>query len=403
MRKLIAGGLSVLGLTSCASPGVPPGAPERNTPPAVLQLVPDTNSVKVNARYVVVQFDAVVSERPVSPGAQSLADLVTLSPRHGDIDVDWKRSQIRIRPKRGWKDNTTYSIQIAPGIADLQGNVRDSTITLVFSTGPTLDSTFVRGIVFDWVSGAPVSGAVVEAVPRPDSSSVYIAHSDSEGYYSIRVPNNQNFTVRASINTLQERAFDARMAYDTSYIAFRDSAFVELLAYTHDTVGPTLGAVRPVDSVTLEARFAGLIDPLRFPGESQLRLFDADSNEIDILSITPSTLMNVETDTVTEIDSTDIILSDTLARDTVSIDTTGVSRVEEGPLKPGKPLLFRELIIVTAVPLQSESDYVLRAFRFVNPDGHASDSEMRFKTPPAPPPPEATDSAAVERPSSEIQ
>ena len=49
--------------------------------------------------------------------------------------------------------------------------------TLVFSTGPTIPTLRINGIVFDWVAERPAPNALIEAI-TPDSI-VYLAQADS--------------------------------------------------------------------------------------------------------------------------------------------------------------------------------------------------------------------------------
>ncbi len=372
MRKVTVAFAIAATLSACASPGTPPGAPERHIAPQVVSITPDTNATNVKARDVVVKFDAVVSERPAATNATELHDLVTVSPRRGDIDVDWKRSSIAIRPKRGWLPNTTYTVSIAPGISDLQGNVRKDPVTIIFSTGDSIAQSFVRGVVFDWMTGMPAPGAIVEVVPRPDSAAVYVAVADSAGRFEIRAPNAEHYTVRASINTLKERVFDSRMAFDTLSVALRDSARVELLTYARDSVGPQLGIVRIDDSVTLRAMFTGAIDPITLPALTQFSLLASDSSRIPIASAVPITLFQ---------EAADSAMRDSLKNNAEANAPTAAVVDTAARNKPSKPLLFREIVLKLAQPLTQKSEYVLKVSDIRSPSGVAASSERKFTAP----------------------
>lgn len=404
-------------MAACASPGTPPGAPERLTPPAVLKWVPDSAATNVDTRYAIVQFDAVVSERPSAASARELKDLVLISPRHGDIDVDWRRSSLRIRPKNGWKKNTTYTITIAPGISDLQNNVRDTAIITVFSTGGSLDNGSIRGTVFNWETGEPAAGAIVEGVPTSDTTSIYITKTDSIGNFKLRTPTGNQFVVRSSINTLGDKVFDRRMAFDTTVITLSDTASVELRAFQRDSIGPSLGTIRYEDSTRLSVSFTGYLDPETKIDVSQFKLFDPDSNAVVIDSIgsipdssdmdsTVATDILVskdtsgKTDTLIRTDTSSIsdtlirtdtlgkadtlIRSDTLAkRDTISRDTVTADSIaaKQTPVKRSIPALKREIILYLSRPLADDKEYTLAATGIKNPNGAVGDSKRTFKTP----------------------
>jgi len=103
----------------------------------------------------------VVTERP--QGVTNLGDLFVVSPRQGAPNVSWHREEISVKPRKGWLPNTTYTVTMLPGIADLRGNVRNTGAATFFSTGPAIDNGAIVGSVYDLVTGATVAGALVEA------------------------------------------------------------------------------------------------------------------------------------------------------------------------------------------------------------------------------------------------
>src|SRR5438876_4327507 len=92
----------------CASPGMPPGGPVDTTAPLVIGIVPDSGTINAKPGAVVFKFDETVAERP--SGAATLADLFLISPRDGVPNVAWHRGTVDIKPSRGWKPNTPYTI-----------------------------------------------------------------------------------------------------------------------------------------------------------------------------------------------------------------------------------------------------------------------------------------------------
>jgi len=168
---------------ACASPGFPPGGAVDRVPPVLVRVTPDTGTLNVRPREVVFQFDKVISERPAS--VQSLEQLVVVSPTEGVVNVDWHRQQIRIRPRKGWRANTAYSVTILPGLSDLQGNATRTPVRTEFSTGARLTNGTIRGVAFDWVAQAVVRGALIEAVTGADTNVRYVAATDSTGRFSL--------------------------------------------------------------------------------------------------------------------------------------------------------------------------------------------------------------------------
>ena len=150
---------------ACASPGMPPGGPPDAAAPQIVRIIPDTGAVNVKPKEVLFQFDEVVAERP--PSVTSLADLFLISPRDGLPNASWHRDAIGIRPAHGWRANTAYTVIMQKGLADNRGNVRNTGASTTFSTGPTIPRTRISGTIFDWLSGSPANGALIESFVPP--------------------------------------------------------------------------------------------------------------------------------------------------------------------------------------------------------------------------------------------
>ncbi len=118
MRRLIAGAAAVA-VVACASAGTPPGGPEDHAPPQIVSISPDSGQTNVNLKHVEFKFDEVVSDRPV--GAAQLDQIFLISPRNGQPDISWHRTRIDVRPKNGFRANTTYRVTMLPGLVDLRG------------------------------------------------------------------------------------------------------------------------------------------------------------------------------------------------------------------------------------------------------------------------------------------
>lgn len=238
-------------MLGCASPGMPPGGPPDVEAPRLVGIAPDSGRVGVSPRSVVFRFDEVVGETP--PGATTLADLFVISPQQGTPVVEWEREEVTVRPRRGWRANTVYSVTMLPGLADLRGNVRKEGAATMFATGATIPATTIAGVLFDWAAGSPVNAGLVQAI-TPDST-IYLAYSDSAGAFSLRHLPPGSYELKGVVDGNRNRALDPREPWDTVTVALADSARVELFAFVHDSIGPRVQEVVVQDSVTLRVRF----------------------------------------------------------------------------------------------------------------------------------------------------
>lgn len=375
----------MLALFACASPGVPPGGPERHTPPAITRIQPDTNSVGVRGKEFVIHFDEVISEHPA--GATTLGDLVLISPRNGQPVVDWHRSSLSIRPRRGWRANTAYTVTVLPGIADLRGNVRTTPTVVTFSTGPSIPNTSIRGTMFDWLSGLPIGGGMVEVRPQTDTSVVYVTASDSIGHYRLVGLPPARYQVRGYADGNRNRGLDPGEAFDTTRVDLADSLNLEILAFAHDSTGPKLGTVTVQDSVTLRANFDTPIDPRVPLTPAMFTLTAPDSSHIAIASVK-------------------VMQQDTTHPAPVAAPPPTAPSVIPVPQrrappkivlpKPTRPLLVRDVIIVASKPLQAGATYRLDALNAMGPTGRKLSSSQTFTVPKPEKP--ATPSASPAKP-----
>ncbi|MBV6521599.1 MAG: hypothetical protein MNPFHGCM_01740 [Gemmatimonadaceae bacterium] len=253
VRRLILVGL----LAACAQTGAPPGGPPDDVAPKLLRIRPDTNALNVRTRDVTLLFDEVVSERP--QGATGLAGLFLISPSVGEPIVGWHRNRLEVRPRGGYRDNTTYTVTMLPGLSDLDSNVDSSGVTFVFSTGPTIATGRITGTVFDWPGDKTAPRSLVEAISLPDSLH-YVASSDSLGEFLMGHLPNGTYLLRALLDGNRNRQVDPRESYDTATVTLDDSLHREMYAFVRDTLGPSLTTVTIRDSLTLKLTFDHPLD-----------------------------------------------------------------------------------------------------------------------------------------------
>jgi hypothetical protein len=364
--------------TACASPGMPPGGPPDVAAPQIVEIVPDSGKVGVKPKEVLFRFDEVVSERPT--GSATLSDLFLISPRDGVARASWHRDVVAVRPEHGWRSNTPYTVIMLRGLSDIRGNVRNTGASTFFSTGSSIPATRVAGNVFDWVSGTPASGALVESFVPPDSLHPFVALADSSGGFAIEHVPPGHYLLRAYVDRNKNFGIDPSEAWDSTSIALGDSARTTLLLFVHDTVPPRIRDIRAVDSVTLQITFDKPIDPGQTLGVANFAILRSDSTRVPILSAAPPP-------------------PDTLAR-AVPVPAPRPAAPLSGRPTPArrdttppapKPVMPRPAPIADVVlklqqPLAPKVAYRVRAIGIRGLLGKTGDSDRVF-TPPAPPPP----------------
>jgi hypothetical protein len=393
-------------LVACASPQTPPGGPVDEDAPQLVRMRPDTNATNVRAGAIGFEFDEVISERP--QGAPSLAELFLISPSTGANSLSWRRTRLEVKPRGGLRPNTTYSVVMLPGLTDLDGNVDSVGTSLVFSTGPSIATGRLRGVVFDWMAERAAPRAFIEAFALPDSTR-YLGFADSTGRYDLANLPPGRYLVRALVDQNRNRILDPREPFDTTSVTLADSLRVALHAVARDTLGPSIERVELVDSLTLRVRFDRALDTTFVINPSVFVLKAADSTNVQLASAVGGRAFQRQRDDSTRVaalqDSVRRAQQADSARRADSVRTGRVAprpvaprpapaadTTREPPLKPAVRIPDVEAVLRLSAPLSLGSAFRLRAVEVRSIVGVTRSSERTFTTPRARP---AADTAAA--------
>jgi hypothetical protein len=266
-----------------------------------------------------------------------------------------------------------------PGLADIRGNVRNTGATTFFSTGPVIPRTRISGYVFDWVSGTPARGALVEAYIRPDSTHPYVALADTAGAFLIEHLPPARYSVKGYLDANKNLAADPSEPWDTVSVNLVDSARIQLLLFVHDTVPPRIRDVTAVDSLTLQVTFDKPVDPAQTLSAANFAVIGPDSAPVPIVSAGPT--------------PRDTIVRPPAAGIRVPAPPRGVAPGRADTTAAPRPVMARPSPISSAIirlqrPLNPKVVYRVRAIGIRGLLGHTGDSEKGY-TPPAPAPPAA--------------
>ena len=418
--RLIVVGAALLAACACANMGNPPGGPPDTAPPSIVTVRPESGAVVPEWKDdAVIQFDEVIDEMASGGGGggggggagiTGLARQVILSPVVGDVHVSWGRTRIRVKPKEGWKPGRVYHLELLPGIVDLRRNVLKTGRLIVFSTGPAIGHATLGGTALQWVEQRTMVGALIEAVPLPDSVG-YLTVSDSAGRFHLDALPPGRYVVYATADQNNNRRRDRREAYDSAAVTLDSAAAVTLFAFVHDTAGPRLRGATALDSVTVRLEFTQALAAGTPLDTGRLRVLQVpDSGVVTIAAIfTPP-----QYDSVTAAErkaakpDTGAVRPDSAARrdsapargapppaavrDTTAarVDTSAVRR-----LLAERPVPFDKVVLRFARPLTPETRYVIRVRGAANLNGATGDGQVVVLTPKPPPPakPDSTPNA----------
>lgn len=411
---------------ACANQALPPGGPPDTAAPVLVRITPEINSVGKVPKAVELRFDEVISEVP--RGATNLSELVFISPKSGDPRVSWGRTRIEIRPSKGWKPNTVYSVQIKPGIQDLRNNGIDSIIRIVFSTGGEIPDTKLTGVAFDWFAAKGLASAVVEAVAT--DSTVYQAVADSAGRFELANLPAGPYLVRAYNDRNSNRDLDPLEIWDEAKVTLTAEARTELYAFTHDTVGLRITEVTPQDTnrilkVVFDKPFP---NDMEFTPEMMVLTRASDSSRVAVRgvqtarqkTVADSTAAKQRADSIARVADAKLDTSRVARQRRDSLATVrrqdslaaaqrallerqrAAARARGGrilpidttpPPKMSRPRVYNEIFVTLEAPLAWQTQYSLQTAFVRSLSGTVKSPSRNFATPRAP----RVDSTAARR------
>ena len=141
--------------SSCAQVGTITGGPRDETAPKPLEdeMEPRNATTNYTGNTFVIPFDEYFQ-------LNNPAQTVRMVPPHATVNAEMKKKTLCLSWEDTLETNTTYAIYLNGTVKDLtEGN--DTTLQLVFSTGPVLDTTSYTLAVVDAFTGEPLSDITV--------------------------------------------------------------------------------------------------------------------------------------------------------------------------------------------------------------------------------------------------
>jgi hypothetical protein len=159
----------------------------------------------------------------------------------------------------------------------------------VFSTGPEIPPTVLGGVVTDRLTGQPVAGAAVVALPEADTVP-YVAIADQEGFFAIRFLPPGPYVLRGLRDGDGDWRVGAAEPRDERAVevAAGDTLVEPLALLVPDTTPPSLVRAEFVDSVTVRLDFDDALDPEDPQASLEVRVVGtADGHEPRATAIAP--------------------------------------------------------------------------------------------------------------------
>ena len=147
MRNLIYFLISIIIINGCAKRGSPTGGPKDSIPPILVNANPKLNSTNFNEEEIRLTFDEWIK-------LDKVQDQLIISPPIDNSSYEIKpltgvTKKVFIRFIDSLNSETTYTINFGNSIKDNNENNTLTFFNYTFSTGETLDSLYVKGLVSD--------------------------------------------------------------------------------------------------------------------------------------------------------------------------------------------------------------------------------------------------------------
>ncbi len=185
MKMLLWVALSML-VAACASMGRPEGGERDELPPVFVHSDPMPGDTNVSVKKLSIYFDENVQLE------DAFAKLVVSPALKTPARATANGRKITVELNDTLRDSTTYTVDFADAIKDLnEGNVLDG-FALDFSTGPTIDTLRISGIVLQAENLEPAQGMLVGVYSNLSDTAIStlplerIARTNQLGHFTVR-------------------------------------------------------------------------------------------------------------------------------------------------------------------------------------------------------------------------
>lgn len=147
--------LIALSMSYCASISMPTGGPKDTTPPKVTKSLPEEDNTNFDGKKIEINFDEYVILDNASQ------NILVSPPVKNKPSVKLVGKTVVIKFKDELEPNTTYNISLGNSIKDLhEGNILED-FSFTVSTGPTVDSLSIAGMLLNASDKKPIENAFV--------------------------------------------------------------------------------------------------------------------------------------------------------------------------------------------------------------------------------------------------
>ncbi|MBN1576165.1 MAG: Ig-like domain-containing protein [Chitinispirillaceae bacterium] len=260
---------------NCAHRQSPGGGPDDTTGPTVRSMVPAAESVSVPTD---IKITITFSEWLLPSSDKGIA-LFPSTP----IKTRINGKRLEIKPRVRLRDSTTYHLVITSNLKDLRNNPVSRPVSIMFSTGPSLDSGTLSGCVVDparqflqpavalfrapWQAGDSGFCGPPDYLSQTDSSGLFtFEHIGTGAYYLLA------FFDKNGDSRLQASGEELYLPEDSTVTVGSGPVRAVLYPGAFDTSRQSVASVKTVDNRTIVGYWKKPWDTLLCPAAPKFRL-----------------------------------------------------------------------------------------------------------------------------------
>lgn len=217
-------------LVSCANESVPQGGDKDVTPPKLKRVTPEDKTLHFSSNKITFQFNEFLK-------ATGFGQTLISPPLDKKPEITATNKTVTVKFKSGFRPNTTYTINFADDIQDLNESNTLNNFSYVFSTGDFIDSQRVQGQVILAKENMPAEGVVVSLYPADSIDGI----EKMKPYYFTKTDKGGNFQInhikadRYLIYALKDQNYNYLYDLANELIAFSDTV-INLKDHVSQTV-----------------------------------------------------------------------------------------------------------------------------------------------------------------------
>ena len=227
--------LVLLAVGACAIISSPTGGEKDETPPEIINTMPQNQSTMFNATEIEIWFDEYIELKNFN------TQFYSSPPLEKQVVPKLKGKKLTLFLEEELKPNTTYTFSFGNCLQDItEGNIQGN-FKYVFSTGENLDSLSIAGMVVDAYTGLPIEGLITVLYPTgiPDSTllkerPLYYSVTNENGLFSLEHLPDQEFQLFAIKDENLNLRYDEgaeQYGFISDPVASLDSSLHEIRAY----------------------------------------------------------------------------------------------------------------------------------------------------------------------------